>query len=111
MARIICDLTPSDDFIRGVVQQRLNYVEAKLGFEEGGLVQIDDAAYKAVFGLVKGNLRSALNIVGKALSTKKQLDEKRPYLITEEDIKRVCETYDPVNERTTIINLERYDER
>ena len=87
-------MEPSADHMKAVIQKRLDFTESKCGVKSGSLIQITDSAYQAIADVTQANPGLALEVMRMVMPSAKHMAQKRPYVITEDHIKKLGLTYE-----------------
>ena len=88
----------SADHMRSVIQKRLDFAERQCGVEPGSLVQVTDSAYQAIADVTQASQGLALEVMKMVMPSAEQMAQNRPYIITEDHIKKLGLTYEALCE-------------
>lgn len=94
----VISLEPSADHMRTAIQKRLNFVEKQSGVEPGSLIQVTDSAYQAIADVTQDSIGLALEVMKMVMPSSEQLAQNHPYVITDDNIKKLGLTYEALCE-------------
>jgi hypothetical protein len=94
----VISLEPSAGHMKTAIQKRLKFAESQSGVEPGSLIQVTDSAYQAIADVTQTSIGLALEVMKMVMPSSEQLAQNRPYVITDDHIKKLGLTYEALCE-------------